>query len=388
MVPGLCLRVTATSRKTFTLRTRVNRRQVRYAIGSYPLISLADAREQARKILRENQLGRYQRAEEREGLTLGEVVPEFITKHVMVKNRDQNATRGCLKRFEPLYDMPLADIKRAHVIRILDSIMAEGKPYRANRALASIKKLFAWSRDRGYIENHPIDRLKPPGKEIARDRILSDRELPALWEIAEKIGYPFGPAIQLLILTAQRRGEVTSMRWSDIDFDRAVWTIPAAVAKNARVHEVPLSQPMLDVLRALPRFGGSDLVFTTTGTTPISGFGRVKERLDTALGLSGWRFHDLRRTAASGMARIGVSPHVIEKILNHHSGQISGVAAVYNRHGYEAEKLEGLARWAVKVCPTSSSCSGGGPRKNSKNGTSAPVRQRRIRTQSSPTSSR
>src|SRR4051812_37629226 len=121
VVPGLCLRVTATARKTLTLRTRVNRRQVRYAIGSYPLISLADAREQARKILRDNQLGRYERPEERQGLTLGEVVPEFIAKHVMVKNRDQNATQGCLKRFAPLYDMPLVDIKRAHVIRILDS---------------------------------------------------------------------------------------------------------------------------------------------------------------------------------------------------------------------------------------------------------------------------
>src|SRR5215217_7294699 len=92
----------------------------------------------------ENQLGRYERAEERQGLTLGEVVPEFITKHVMVKNRDRGATPGCLKRFEPLYGMPLADIKRPHVIRILDSIIAEGKPYRANRALAAIKKLFAW----------------------------------------------------------------------------------------------------------------------------------------------------------------------------------------------------------------------------------------------------
>ena len=98
---------------------------------------------------------------------------------MIVKNRDRGATPGCLKRFEPLYDMPLADIKRAHVIRILDSIMAEGKPYRANRALASIKKLFAWSRDRGYIEHHPIDRLKPPGREIARDRILTAHELSA-----------------------------------------------------------------------------------------------------------------------------------------------------------------------------------------------------------------
>src|SRR5215204_1536270 len=266
VVPGLCLRVTATARKTFTLRTRVKRRQVRYAIGGYPLISLAQAREQGRKILRDVQLGRYERAEEQKTLTLGDAVAEFIAKHVMVKNRDRNATPGCLKRFEPLYDMPLADIKRAHVIRIVDAIMAERKPYRANRALAAIKKLFAWSRDRGYIEHHPIDRLKPPGKEIARDRILADRELAALWEVAEKIDYPFGPAIQLLILTAQRRGEVTTMRWSDLDFERAMWTIPAAVAKNGRVHEVPLSEPVLDILRALPRFVGSDLLFTTTGT--------------------------------------------------------------------------------------------------------------------------
>jgi integrase len=257
VVPGLCLRVTATARKTFTLRTRVNRRQVRYAIGTYPLVSLADAREQARKILRDVQLGRYEPREERKTLTLGDAVAEFIAKHVMVKNRDQNATPGCLKRFEPLFAMPLDDIKRAHVIRILDSIMAERKPYRANRALASIKKLFAWCRDRGYIEHHPIDRLKPPGREIARDRILTDHELSALLAVAEKIESPFGPAIQLLILTAQRRGEIATMRWSDIDFNRAIWTVPAAVAKNARVHEVPLSQPVLDLLVGLPRFDES-----------------------------------------------------------------------------------------------------------------------------------
>src|SRR3954451_3500389 len=260
VMPGLGLRVTATGRKTFSVRTRSKGRQVRYPIGIYPLISLAEARDQARKIIHDVQLGRNEPPEEQKVLTLGEVVPEFIAKHVKVKNRDQNATPGCLKRFEALYGRPLGEIRRSDVLKILDSIMAEGKPYRANRALASMKKLFAWCRDRGYIEHHPIDRLKPPGKEIARDRILLDRELAALWEIAEQTAYPFGPAIQLLILTAQRRGEVTSMRWSDIDFERGVWTIPAAVAKNGRVHEVPLSQPVLDVMRALPRFVGSDLV--------------------------------------------------------------------------------------------------------------------------------
>ena len=144
------------------------------------------------------------------------------------------------------------------------------------------------------------------------------------------------------------------MRWSDIDFERAIWTVPAAIAKNGRVHGVPLSSQTLDVLRSVPRFVDSDLVFTTTGTTPISGFGRLKDRLDAAMGVSDWRFHDLRRTAVSGMARIGIAPHVIEKLLNHQSGVISGVAAVYNRHGYEAEKRGALQRWAdyvrVKNC--------------------------------------
>ena len=223
-----------------------------------------------------------------------------------------------LRRFEPLFHMPLAEIKRADVVRVLDSIIAEGKPYRANRVLAAIKKLFAWALDRGLIEVHPIFGLKPPSNEIARDRILTDAEVRAFWAAASAMGFPFGPALLLLLLTAQRRGEVTTMRWSDLDFERAVWTVPAAVAKNGRVHEVPLSRAALDILERLPRFVGSDLVFTTTGTTPISGFGRVKERLDAAMGVSDWRFHDLRRTAASGMARIGVAPHVIEKVRDEH----------------------------------------------------------------------
>jgi integrase len=172
--------------------------------------------------------------------------------------------------------------------------MAEGKPYRTNRALAQIKKLFAWALDRGYIEVHPIVGLKPPAREIARDRVLTDTEIQALWKATEEFGFPFGPAIQLFLVTAQRRGEVTSIRWSQIDWQRGTWTIPAEVAKNGRAHEVPLPSLALEILSSLPRFVGSDLVFTTTGTTPISGFGRVKERLDELVGVSDWRFHDLR----------------------------------------------------------------------------------------------
>jgi integrase len=196
------------------------------------------------------------------------------------------------------------------------------------------------------IEVNPVAGLKQPSKERKRDRVLSDVEIYRFWQATGELGFPFGPLLQLLLLTAQRRGELTEMRWSQIDFERAVWTIPAENAKNDRAHEVPLSDIAVEILRSLPRFVRSDIVFTTTGTTPVSGFGRVKRNLDRRMATHEWRLHDLRRTAATGMARLGVAPHVIERVLNHISGQISGVAAIYNRYAYESEKRKALGQWA------------------------------------------
>jgi len=255
-----------------------------------------------------------------------------------------------LKAFEPLYGRPLDAIKRSDVVRVLDGLVASGKPYGANRALANLKRLMSWALDRGMIEVNPIAGLKPPTKERSRDRILTDQELSALLQSADVEGYPFGAVFKMLVLTGQRRGEITGMRWSENDLNSRTWTIPASRAKNGQAHQVPLSDPAMSVLRALPRFLGSDFVFTTTGNTPISGFGRAKDRLDAAMGANDWRIHDLRRTAASGMARLGVPPHVIENVLNHKSGIISGVAAVYNRYGYEKEKRDALARWGQYAC--------------------------------------
>jgi integrase len=215
--------------------------------------------------------------------------------------------------------------------------------------MSAIKKLFAWSLDRGAISVHPLVGLRKPGLERSRDRVLTDEELKSFWRATEELGFPFGPAFQLMALTGQRRGEVAGMRRSQIDLEEAVWTIPASIAKNGRAHEVPLSTAVLDVIQSLPRFVGSDLVFTTTGTGAISGFGRAKIRIDFMMQANEWRLHDLRRTAASGMARLGVAPHVIEKVLNHVSGEISGVAAVYNRHGYTAEKREALTQWSLFI---------------------------------------
>jgi integrase len=199
------------------------------------------------------------------------------------------------------------------------------------------------------LDVNPIVGLRLPHKEQPRERVLSDDELLSLSAAADEEGYPFGNATKLLMLTGQRRGEVSEMRWSEISLERSLWTIPAARSKNARAHEVPLSPPVVSLLTSLPRFLASDWVFTTTGTGPISGFGRFKRRLEVAVGVTDWRIHDIRRTVASGMARLGIDPHVIEKILNHKSGIIAGVAAVYNRYGYEREKREALDRWASHV---------------------------------------
>jgi integrase len=137
------------------------------------------------------------------------------------------------------------------------------------------------------------------------------------------------------------------MRWKDLDADKALWTLPREATKADRAHEVPLSPLALEVLEAVPHTG--DYVFTTNGTTPVSGFGKAKGRADKLSEVTGWRLHDLRRTAASQMAKLGIAPHVVEKILNHSTGQISGVAAVYNRHAYTEEKRDALNIWSQQL---------------------------------------
>jgi integrase len=240
-------------------------------------------------------------------------------------------------------------VRRGHVVAILDDMTAAGTTIGANRALAAVKKLFAWCVDRGTIEINPVAGLKAPAKEVSRDRVLTHDEIRAYWTTSETEGFPFAQFAQVLLLTGQRRGEVAGMSWSEIDFEKAVWTIPAKRAKNATQHAVPLAPFVVDILKSLPRFLNSDLVFTTTGKTPISGFGRFKRRLGEVGAGDGWRLHDLRRTVATNMALTGIQPHIIEAVLNHKSGIVSGVAAVYNRHAYLEEKRSALNLWAGTI---------------------------------------
>ena len=183
-----------------------------------------------------------------------------------------------------------------------------------------------------------------------------DAEIRAFWKGCDELGWPFGPLFRLLLLTAQRRDEVATMEWAEIDLEKRLWSLPREKAKNDQGHDVHLSAQAVDILTALPRIGVKDgLIFTTNGRTAVSGFSRAKERLDalmaTAAGhdIEPWILHDLRRTATTGMARLKFAPHVVDRVLNHTSGTIRGVASIYNRFDYLDERRAALEAWGRAV---------------------------------------
>jgi len=260
------------------------------------------------------------------------------------------------------------EITRRDVNELLDRIVSRGSPVTANRALAAIRKMFSWAVSKDIVKTSPCEGVTRPFEETARDRALTDDELRLVWRGAEAVGRPFHELVKLLILTLQRRDEVGEMRRSELRMQEHSWVIPKERVKNGQEHEVPLSAAAISIFQSLPQIGRSGFLFTTTGEAPASGFSRVKRRLDfeilklqkadaikrgenpdTVKPLPHWTLHDLRRTGASGMAKLGIPMHVVEKILNHTSGSFGGVAGVYQRYNFADEKKNALDAWASHV---------------------------------------
>jgi integrase len=256
---------------------------------------------------------------------------------------------GVLKRWS---GRPLASITQHDVQTLVDAI-ADGAPVSANRTLAALKTLFKFYVKRQSLLTSPAALVDAPAAEESRDRTLSDAEVKAVWQAADAAAYPFGRLVQLLLLTGARRDELREAPWAefDLDGDTPYWSLPGDRVKNGNEHSVPLSSWAKQILRGMPRIKGRGLLFTTTGETPYSGLSKAKRALDTASGVTGWTLHDLRRTAATGMAeRCGVQPHIIEAALNHVSGESKrGVAGIYNRARYADDIRRALQAWADYV---------------------------------------
>jgi integrase len=365
---GLYLVIQPSGAKSWAYRYRVGGKSRKYTLGSFPGIDVGEARKLASTASVQVQRGGDPAIEKRRAIAADdsfEVVARlFIERYARPKNRSwkQTAARLGLAQGEgdelvltnagaiaAWGDRKIGDIKQADVIRLLDNIADRGSPISANRTLAAVRKLFNWAEGRYGLDRNPCLRVEGPGTEMARDRVLTDKELKAVWRSAVRLGGSFGAVVQLLMLTGQRRSEVAGMEWRELDLPAKLWKLPRGRVKNDSGHEVPLSAQTLKVISAVPRIQGQQLLFSSNGTTAVSGFSDAKKGLNEGAGFEDWTLHDLRRTMASGMARLGINLPVIEKILNHSSGSFRGVVGVYQRHSFADEKRAALDMWGAHV---------------------------------------
>ena len=362
LLPGFVLRVTANGAKSWAVMYRVHGRRRRYTLGSYPNLSLAKARERAKAAFEAIAIGGdpgAAKADRRASRVdaFESVVANFIERYAKPNNRSWAVTAALFNRHVlPRWgDLDINTIRKRDVVELLDAVHDDRGPYAANRTLAAIRKLFNWAVERDIIDGSPCAGVKAPGKERQRDRVLADDEIMTLWAAWDQMMWPWGPFCKLLLVTAQRRDEVAHMRWPDFDLgDAKRWTLPRELTKNDRAHEVPLSPLAVDIIESCPRFDWSDYVFAsrladTDNDRPVSGFGGAKARTEvlTEAPIADWRLHDLRRTAATNMARLGVGVDIIGRVLNHASGH--GVTGIYDRHSYLPEKERALAVWANRL---------------------------------------
>ncbi len=331
----------------------------RMSIGKHGILTPKDARDKAKEELGKVSGGvdvAAAKKEDRQRLSGGTLL-EVAERYLAVEdhgNRYWRETKRLIERdvYPRLGSKTITTVTKADIAAVIDAVR-ERSHAAARNAFAAIRPLFAWAHARGIVEANPINGMRGPEPVKSRDRVLSDDEIGAFWRATERLGGVFAPLFKLALLTGQRREEVAGMRWNEIDLEKAAWAIPGERCKNGKPHHLDLSPQALSILRSLneERLAPSDLVFSTTGETSVSGFSKAKAKLDSLMTaelgkpLQPWRTHDLRRTAASGMAGLGFAPQVIERVLNHVSGAQGGLIGVYQRHEYRAERKAAMLAW-------------------------------------------
>jgi integrase len=355
--PGFGVKVTSKGRKVFIVLYRTagaGSRLRKYTIGPYGRVTLHQARVAAQKVFAAKLEGRDPAAEKRAARRrivadrVEDLLETFIAQRLS-QNRSGGEIARLLRREvgKTWAGRSIHEISKRDVVEVVTAIEQRGAPVAANKTLKSIKTFLRWCVGRAVLDQSPAEGVPLPSKEVARDRVLDDDELAHIILAARKIGGPYGGIVELLALSGQRRDEVAHLQRDELDLAQRIWIIPKSRTKNAKSHVVHLSQQAMAVLKVAGQ--REPYLLSRLGTKPFNEFSRAKRRLDELSGVIGWRLHDLRRTCVSGMARLGIAPHVADKILNHQSGTISGVAAVYQRHEFLTERKEALDRWGAYV---------------------------------------
>jgi len=351
--PGLYLVIQPSGRKSWAVRYRFQGQSRKYTLPGFPSLPLAHR--QAQAVLDQVAEGLDPAAEKRMSAApssddlFRNVAANFIQRHVKQHNSiryGRDVVSMLAKDILPRWgDRRIQDITKRDVLELLHAITERGGGLSTNRTLSIVKELFAWAIDQDIVASSPAATVRKPIKEPSRDRVLDHAEIKSLWLACDRVPL-WGALTRLLLLTGQRRGEVVGMRWDELDLEKALWSLSAARTKNRKAHEVPLSDAAVAIICDMPRHG--PYVFTTGGVRPIGNYGRGKATIDQAFDqdLRRWTFHDLRRTAVSGMARLGIPLAVIEKVVNHTSGSFAGIVGVYQRHSFADEKRNALEAWA------------------------------------------
>ena len=348
-ISGLGLRVRAKS-KTWIFRYRRGRIQRSMKLGRSPALSVVAARRAAERLAAELALGadpaaQKHIAKQEAEYTFASLAEKFLDarrpalRPATVHEYERHLLRDC----KSLHRLPIATVTQADIARLLNN--AAG-PVTANRLRATLTAMFSWVMREGVkMPDGNIASLTNKRDEASRDRVLSDQELKAIWNALDSDDY--GNIVKLLILTAARRDEIAHLQWGEVTDDAI--NLPGSRTKNKRSHLIPLSEPAKDIIASIKPskrihvFGRDDSGF--------HGWSKCRYRLDQKLGdaVADWVLHDLRRTAATRMAELGVQPHIIEAVINHVSGHKGGVAGIYNRAAYDKEKREALTLWAEHV---------------------------------------
>ena len=369
-IRGLRVRVMPSGERTFVLLARFQHGAdpTRRALGAYPAVSLAEAREKARKWRELIKRGidpaqeeeRERTAELRkQKTTFTAVAEDFIREKLPNESKGREVERDIRRVFIPVWGKrPAVDITALDVRTVIKRVRDEGKIYQAHNLLGYARRLYNWAIGQHCygIDTSPCDRLKPEdiiSEKRARTRILSDTELRAAWMAADGLGYPYAPLFKLLMLTGARRSEVAEAQWREFELAKKIWTIPAERMKADAAHVVPLTDDALSVLQSLPRFKRGDYLFSTTfGEKPVNSFHKAKIRLDGAMlkllgDLPDFIVHDIRRTVRTGLSAIpNISDLVRELVIGHTK---PGLHKVYDQHAYLEEKRYALDAWAARL---------------------------------------